>query len=330
MQKLYFSDKNSQDIINEAVDKVYHKFLNNQHLQPGHEKERGMFITYQKNDYRYKPNKSPNKDIGNYSFMPYIKPTANNHKYTKTFSCRGINFELKFDNARIFGLKDKWEECPNILLDKEAFRQQYASTYIPQYNYYFDIDTFPKIDIFYPKAIDTLYDGLVESMLEVFSHYGEVEQSSSPKVRFQNKYYRVYTITNNLKFKLEIKAMPKFHIINGEFIPDLDVQFRMGQLKTQTEDKPHARSLDDYKKEVFVTFGINYFNFLSKPNYYMTCMTPHGFIRLKKDILNDFIKQVVFHYMFKKYFGINNLEVELSELEDNPMSYFSLVEMMQC
>jgi len=249
----------------------------------------------------------------------------------------------KFPTSKIYGLKEKLDACPNILLNKEDYKKKYKADLIPEYNYDLDFELTDKnyFDNFkdaLDKQINPIADHCVKEILEVFSTYGEIE-TIHPRKPLNNSQKLCYFIKNSISFSLEIEKKFEYKIsTEGLPIPNIKIK-----VKLQKSELIHKESKKKAEKGVVKTFnqkyvtGSNYqhftieirnFDFLANKNYYAICMTPHGYLRLKKEYSKDFFKKIIFHYQFKKFFEKYEIEMNHDELEDNPQAFFDLVSMM--
>lgn len=281
------------------------------------------------------PMKNQHQDKLVFSYMRTHTISKNNANRNFSYSATVTQDNKVFEKSRIFGLKEALTECPDILLQKDVFKKTYSSTYIPSTNY--DVTLYAN-PIYVLKEFDpafiAIFNQLIPAITNVFSKYGELTELESSS-RYEN-YSRSYSIKNNLYFVLRVTTQVKYKIYNGDLVPDYVINLELMQeypdkvVDYANSNAKNFMSIDlKQPKRIHLKFNVSYFAFLNKPNYYLQCLTPHGFIRLKKEYLHDFLKQVIFHYMFKKYFGISEIEVSMNDLENDPMSFFSLVEMMQ-
>jgi hypothetical protein len=266
----------------------------------------------------------------------------NTRKY-ENFSFAINKNHSKFPTSKIYGFREKLESSPNILLSKEDFKSTYKADLIPEYNYNIALDFLTSFKYneqakhrqIFNEKIKPIADYCIEEILEVFKQYGELELSPPRK----NSKVINYLIKNSINFILEIAQKEEFKIDkNGELVPNLKLEVRLqestifekevkdenGNMVTKKFNQRYIKSTG-YKN---FTVEIRNFDFLPNPAYYAISMTPHGYLRLKKDYSKEFFKKIIFHYQFKKYFEKYEIEMELNELEDNPQAFFDLVAMM--
>lgn len=237
-----------------------------------------------------------------------------------------------FSKSRIYGLKKPFDSCPDILLSKEEFKAKYESVYIPSYNYTIQTRSNPYCYTQPDGNFKAIYNKILPLVQSIFSTYGEIEEILFNERTSTGNLNKHFVITNNLKFLLSLRVITNYHIVNKLLKPDYTIELTLTQIKEDLQKNSQGTylyPLSKKDKKVYFRFNIDYFYFLNKPNYFLTCMTPHGYVRLKESYIEDFVKQIVFHYMFKRYFGRSEIEVTLEDLNNDPMSYFYLAEMVQ-
>jgi hypothetical protein len=265
-----------------------------------------------------------------------------------------INYNLEvrplrnsYETSRIYGLKEKLDECPNILLSKEEFKKTYKSTMIPDYMYSLNFtatDMYIKMKssnpYLYKNAISEKYKNenlesmmsyILEEIKEVFSLYGEVEY-----IKLKNCGH-LLIIKNVINFYVLIETIDDFKVkkIDGKYELIKNVKYHVSLHEGEPEFKEKRNKEKDYesiwkvKPKFYFQIEFRYLDFLKNPNYYVICMTPHGYLRLKKEYSINFIKKISYHYLFKRYFDKYGLELNHEELEENPSGFFSLISMLK-
>lgn len=262
------------------------------------------------------------------------------------------NLEIKplknnFETARIYGLKEKLDECPNILLSKEEFKKTYKSAMIPDYMYSLNFSTTDmhikmkssnpdlyKSNIsekYKNENLENMMSYILEEIKEVFSLYGEIEY-----IKLKNCGHLI-TIKNVINFYVLIETIDDFKIKKVDEKYDLikNVKYHVSlheglpEFKKDTNKETNYKSIVKNKPKFYFQIEFRYLDFLKNPNYYVICMTPHGYLRLKKEYSINFIKKISYHYLFKRYFDKYGLELNHEELEENPSGFFSLISMLK-
>lgn len=271
------------------------------------------------------------------------KPTAKALDY-KSFTMIYRKNRSKFGTSKIYGLKEKFETCPNILLSKDEYKAEYKSATIPEYNYDLLIDSSDKSYVTnlhpddYAKKINPIADHCINEILEVFSAYGEIE-NVPPRKNHAGNTFQNYYINNSISFALQIERKYEYKLgNNGDIIPNLKLEVKLQKsekIEKQVKKKGSEPELKKYNQRYVVgdkyqhfTIEIRNFDFLKTPAYYAICMTPHGYLRLKKEYSKEFFKKIIFHYQFKKFFEKYEIDLNLDDLEDNPQAFFDLVSMI--
>lgn len=265
-----------------------------------------------------------------------------------------INYNLEirplrnsYETAKIYGLKEKLDECPNILLPKEEFKKNYVYTMIPDYMYSLNFSTTDmhikmrssNPDLYKSNIsekykndnLENMMSYILEEIKEVFSLYGEIEY-----IKLKNCSHLI-TIKNVINFYVLIETIDDFKIknINGKYDLIKNVKYHVSLHEGEPEFKEKRNKEKDYtsifkaKPKFYFQIEFRYLDFLKNPNYYVICMTPHGYLRLKKEYSISFIKKISYHYLFKRYFDKYGLELNHEELEENPSGFFSLISMLK-
>jgi hypothetical protein len=244
----------------------------------------------------------------------------------------------KFETSRVYGLQEKLESCPDILMDKVSFRKKYKSTLIPEYNYDLKIDSTKKKEIakcfeYEFMQINGLVKHVKQEVEKVFEKYGEVEV-----IEINN--FTIFHIKNVINFYVVIELEKSYKLSAGDsvygIVPNYKLAIKLFEGDPQIEDhrdpKGNVKRCLIFKPKVksyYFRVEFRYLDFLKKPAYFVFCMTPHGYIRLKKEYSLDFFNKIVYHYLFKKYFEKYNIELSNEDLEKNPQSFFNLISMLK-
>lgn len=262
-----------------------------------------------------------------------------NMTFTKNYS--------KFPTSKIYGFKENLENAPNILLSKEKFKQTYKSDLIPEYNYSMSIYEskhgifHSKYDKIYEEKINPIANFCIDEIISIFSKYGEVTERKQKRQNFSHEisHVRSFFIKNSICFNFEIHQIKEFRINKfGNITPCLKIVCKLDQSELTTKQiRKKDGTIENkeyyipYVQKGFKHFSIEIreFDFLKTPNYYAISMTPHGYLRLKKDYTKEFFKKIIFHYQFKKYFEKYEVEMDFEELEEDPQVFFDLVSMLQ-
>lgn len=271
---------------------------------------------------------------GENSRLPIRKHRSFSMSFDKNFS--------KYPTSKIYGFSESFNSCPNILLSKEKFKEKYKSDLIPEYNYNLsfhsmgaDINIHKDYEDIYLSKIDPIADHCIKEIVEVFSKYGEITEK---KTRVKSKLKKSYFIKNSVSFNLEIEKIKEYKIDKrNNPVPSMKIVIKLDQAKEYekevTKKDGTVERLTLYEQHItqgYKQFSIEVreFDFLKKPAYYAMSMTPHGYLRLKREYSKDFFKKIIFHYQFKKFFEKYDVEVDLNELEDDPQVFFDLVTMI--
>lgn len=324
MRSLNLESQSSRDEIINWLQPEFSKWQERLNI-PSNQREKPVISSF----YPYKNDK---EDKLHYSIMKSFNIQKNTTQKYHSFSVSICEDKKAFSKSRIYGLKTGFDSCPDILLPKEEFKSKYESIYIPSYDYEIQISSNP---YYYNKPNSSflaIYNKILPLIESIFRTYGELEEIIFNERKSNGNLNKHFIITNNLKFLLSLKVITTYHIINRKLTPDYTIELTLTQIKQELQKNSQGTylyPLNKNDKKVYFRFNIDYFYFLNKPNYFLTCMTPHGYVRLKESYIEEFVKQIVFHYMFKRYFGRSEIEVTLEDLNNDPMSYFYLAEMVQ-
>lgn len=256
------------------------------------------------------------------------------------------NLNSKYTTSKIYGLKNKFESCPDILLDKEEFKSKYISSKMPDYNYDLRISS-SKIkelgnyleinDSEFKSKSDGMINFIEKEILEIFSKYGEIELVDESKKGFR----KVYSIKNIINFHVVFDIEKSYKILtnnNQEYsiVPNykLNVKLREGlpifqEIRYGIKGKTKMVMQEKMSKEHYFKVELRYLDFVKNKNFFVFCMTPHGYIRLKKEYSKEFFTKITYHYLFKRYFEKYGVNLSHEDLEDNPQSFFSLISLLK-
>lgn len=271
------------------------------------------------------------------------EPEKPRRKYNNVTFTLSRSANSKFTNSRVYGLKDSFKESPDILMDKGVFKNKYKGFRMPEYNYDLRInssmrkelnDKLEKNDSKYKKQVDSILSYLESELLEVFSTYGEVEIIDDSKYRPR----KLLHIKNTIDFHVILELDKSYKFIKGAddkclIIPayKLNVKLREGppEFKNFKNGKSRLIVSDNIAKEHYFKIELRYLDFVKNKNYFVLCMTPHGYIRLKKEYSKVFFQKITYHYLFKRYFEKYGVSLSHAELESNPQSFFNLVALLK-
>lgn len=256
------------------------------------------------------------------------------------------NLNSKYTTSKIYGLKNKFEICPNILLDKEEFKSKYISSKMPDYNYDLRISS-SKIkelgnyleinDSYFNSKSDGILNFITKEILEIFSKYGEIELVNESKKGFR----KVYSIKNIINFHVVFDIEKSYKILtnnNKEYsvVPNykLNVKLREGlpifqEIKYGIQGKTRMVMQEKMSKEHYFKVELRYLDFVKNKNFFVFCMTPHGYIRIKKEYSKEFFTKITYHYLFKRYFEKYGVNLSHEDLENNPESFFNLISLLK-
>lgn len=244
----------------------------------------------------------------------------------------------KFETSRVYGLQNKIEKCPDILLDKQSFKKEYKGSLIPEYNYDLKIDCTKRKNIekcfeYDFVKINQLVKHVEQEIKTVFEKYGEIEVIELEKCT-------ILHIKNVINFYVILELEKNYKLNNSDpiygIIPNYKLAVKLFEgdpnIESHKDSKGKEKKYLHFKNKVknyYFKVEFRYLDFIKNPNYFVFCMTPHGYIRLKKEYSLDFFNKIIYHYLFKKYFEKYKIELSNEDLEQNPQSFFTLISMLK-
>ncbi len=305
---------------------------------------------------QFKSKSKEDINLLSYGMASYNKLYNNDNLNERRYKSYTFNFEKThsiYSTSKIYGFSEQLLQAPNILLSKEDFKKAYKSDLIPEYNYRLSI-TSPaeigepskqkifsdkdyienKFKAIFDEKINPIAEHCINEIIELFSEYGEMKER--PRKKHQND-KRSFFIKNTVCFNLEILQFKEYKINKrNQITPNLKILVRLDDAK-QFDKKITKKDGTVETKRMFemgmksgykhFSIEIREFDFLKKPAYYAISMTPHGYLRLKKEYSKEFFKKIIYHYQFKKYFEKYEIDLNIEDLED-PQVFFDLVSMM--
>lgn len=265
---------------------------------------------------------------GKLTKIEYQNQSHNSFKFFKSYN--------KFDRSRIYGFKNKLEDCPDILLSKSDFKTKYPSSFIPDYNYELKVECsdYKLLEESLStelNQIKSMTDYITNELFEIFKLYGDIEIIELKKGIILN-------IKNTINFYVVIST-EKYYKLDENFdyglVPNykLNVRLFLGVPEINDVMDMHGNVSKSiiYKKGLksyYFKIEFRYFNFITNKNFFVLCMTPHGYIRIKKEYSSTFFRKIIFHYLFKSFFETYKIDASNEDLEKDPSMFFALVAML--
>lgn len=260
-------------------------------------------------------------------------------------------FEKTFPVQTYYGLKQDFEEFPDILLDKNTFKQNYdqnkVTIKLPNYQIMYNCSSMQK-----QVEASINYQNLNFYLETILNNYVAIFKENNVPYEIQNKnsdqnnpelltpdLWKIFIKDSkgNDFISIEFNIKKEMRLINNQFYYDYKIEtwfFRHTiekneyfNINNQNQGSAFFNRRDKIKYNN--TFQLKFLDNYIKPNYYLFVMTPRGMIKLNRNIINEGIKQMFLHYIMSPILKEANIDCSIQDMSENLGNYLLMYEMMK-